>query len=105
MTVKTPYLDTLKKNLSEKEYRRAVRDLKSELAIETKRGGACTITTATTLEEEEKTRLTKKVQEAQGEIPVKFVEDKNIIGGVIIRVGDKEIDNSIRTKLTAVLSS
>jgi F-type H+-transporting ATPase subunit delta len=58
------------------------------------------VTTASTLSAEQQTRL----QESLGSMLAKEVmldthEDPDIIGGVIVRVGDQIIDGSVRTRL------
>lgn len=38
-----------------------------------------------------------------GETEIKFTEDKKLIGGVKIKIGDKEIDNSIKKRLEMIM--
>lgn len=58
------------------------------------------ITTAVPLSAELEAQLLEKVKQlAEGEIQVRKIVDPEIIGGFILRVEDKQIDTSFRTKL------
>ena len=58
------------------------------------------VTTAIPLDDEEKLRLGQRLTALTGKpVVIKAKLDPNLIGGVIIRVGDKLIDCSIRSKL------
>ena len=61
------------------------------------------ITTAIPLDDEDKMRIAKRITEIVGKpVAVKPNVDASLIGGIIIRVGDKLIDGSIRSKLAAL---
>ena len=61
------------------------------------------VTTAIPLDDEEKLRLAQRLTSIIGKpIVLKPKVDSSLIGGVIIRVGDKLIDGSIRSKLVAL---
>jgi F-type H+-transporting ATPase subunit delta len=58
------------------------------------------ITTAAGLDEELRKKVLEIVKKsAQSEVELIEKVDKNIIGGFIIRVGDKQDDTSVRTKI------
>jgi len=58
------------------------------------------VTTAIELTEEEKQRFVERLRRRFGEeLDVTFHVDPSIIGGVIVRVGDKYIDGSVAGKL------
>ena len=61
------------------------------------------ITTAVPLDDEDKLRLAQRLTSLLGKpIVLKPKVDSSLIGGIIIRVGDKLIDGSIRSKLVAL---
>lgn len=61
------------------------------------------ITTAIELDDEDKLRLSQRLTSIVGKpIVLKPKVDRSVIGGIIIRVGDKLIDGSIRSKLEAL---
>ncbi len=61
------------------------------------------VTTAIPLEDEDKLRLAQRLTSLLGKpIVLKPKVDSSLIGGVIIRVGDKLIDGSIRSKLLSL---
>lgn len=58
------------------------------------------ITTAVPLSEEQKVSIQKRLKEmVHKEIIVEAKVDKRIIGGLVIRIGDQIIDNSIQSQL------
>jgi F-type H+-transporting ATPase subunit delta len=58
------------------------------------------VITAVPLTEEAKTKISKELHKSQGkEVEITSRIDKNIIGGLIVRVGDKQFDGSIMRKL------
>ena len=59
------------------------------------------ITTAISLTEEQKLKITALVKN-QGNENIELIEKVNseLIGGLIIKIGDKQVDESIRRKLT-----
>lgn len=61
------------------------------------------VTTAVPLDDEEKLRLAKRITDMVGKpVVLRSEVDPGVIGGIIIRVGDKLIDGSIRSKLEAL---
>ena len=61
------------------------------------------VTTAIPLDDEEKLKLAQRLTSLLGKpIVLKPKVDSSLIGGIIIRVGDKLIDGSIRSKLVAL---
>jgi len=61
------------------------------------------VTTAIPLDDEEKLKLAQRLTSIIGKpIVLKPKVDSSLIGGIIIRVGDKLIDGSIRSKLVAL---
>lgn len=61
------------------------------------------VTTAIPLDEEDKLRIAQRITEIVGKpVALKPGVDSSLIGGIIIRVGDKLIDGSIRSKLASL---
>ncbi|MDD5289048.1 MAG: ATP synthase F1 subunit delta [Dehalococcoidales bacterium] len=61
------------------------------------------VTTAIPLDNEYQLKLAQRVTEIVGKpVVLKTKVDPKIIGGIIIRVGDKLIDGSVRSKLAAL---
>ncbi len=61
------------------------------------------VTTALPLDDEDKLRLAQRLTSLVGKpVVLKPKVDSSLIGGLIIRVGDKLIDGSIRNKLLAL---
>jgi F-type H+-transporting ATPase subunit delta len=61
------------------------------------------VKTAVPLAEEEKEALVQRLQEATGQQVVLHTEvDEGIIGGLVIRIGDRLIDGSTRSQLLAL---
>ena len=61
------------------------------------------VTTAIPLDDEDKIKLAQRLTSLVGKpVVLKPKVDSSLIGGVIIRVGDKLIDGSIRNKLLAL---
>ena len=61
------------------------------------------VTTAIPLDDEDKLRLAQRLTSLVGKpVVLKPKVDSSLIGGIIIRVGDKLIDGSIRSKLVAL---
>ena len=61
------------------------------------------VTTALPLDDEDKLRLAQRLTSLVGKpVVLKPKVDSSLIGGIIIRVGDKLIDGSIRSKLLAL---
>ncbi|AFM18500.1 ATP synthase, F0 subunit b/ATP synthase, F1 delta subunit [Mycolicibacterium chubuense NBB4] len=79
----------------------AVSDL-AELAV-TRRGEAVAeVTAATELSDEQRTRLTQVLSRIYGtEVSVQLNVDPDLLGGLLITVGDEVIDGSISSRLAA----
>lgn len=61
------------------------------------------VTSATALSESQQATITNDLRQRYGSgVQVSFAVDPSLIGGLIIRVGDQVLDNSLRTRLSAV---
>ena len=61
------------------------------------------VTVAKDLDEEFETDIVKRLTRALGkEVRAHFQTDKAILGGVVVRVGDRVFDGSLRRRLTAM---
>ena len=61
------------------------------------------ITTAIPLDDEDRLRIAQRITEIVGKpVALKPRVDPSLIGGIIIRIGDKLIDGSIHSKLVAL---
>lgn len=62
------------------------------------------VSTATELSDSIKKELSKKIMESYNfkNIDLSEVVDEKLIGGMVIRIGDKQIDESVRRKLNEV---
>ncbi|HEX5688543.1 MAG TPA: ATP synthase F1 subunit delta [Roseiflexaceae bacterium] len=61
------------------------------------------VTSAVDLSEAQQAKIAGDLRQRYGEqIDVRFGVDPSLIGGLIIRVGDQVLDNSLRTRLSAV---
>ncbi len=62
-----------------------------------------TITSAVVLSEAQQATITSDLRARYGaDVMVSFETDPSLIGGLIIRVGDQVLDNSLRTRLGAI---
>jgi F-type H+-transporting ATPase subunit delta len=58
------------------------------------------VTSAVELNDEQRERIGNELnQRYQAELDMHFDVDESLIGGLIIRVGDQVLDNSLRTRL------
>ena len=74
-----------------------------ELSNEARHIVVADVTTARTLSKEQKDKLEDKLEVVTGKtVKVRLHEDPKIIGGVIVRIGDKRIDGSVTGKLSAL---
>ena len=61
------------------------------------------VTTAMTMVDGQQKELRKKLVEVTGKkIKLRFHEDESLIGGVVIKIGDRRIDGSVRGRLNAL---
>ena len=63
--------------------------------------GTAYVTTAFSLKDEQKKEIERKLLDTTSyrEMEVNYEVDQNLIGGMVIRIGDRVVDSSIRTKL------
>lgn len=63
--------------------------------------GTAYVTTAVSLKDEQKKEIEKKLLETTSyrEVEINYAQDEALIGGMVIRIGDRVVDSSIRTKL------
>lgn len=67
--------------------------------------GSATVTTAIELSQEKKIAVENRLLETTKykKLEIQFWVDTSIIGGMIIRIGDRVVDSSIRTKLENIV--
>lgn len=65
------------------------------------------VTSAVSLSEEQREHISDELQKQQGVDPenIRFTVDESLIGGLIIRIGDRVFDNSLRSRLGVVQRS
>ncbi len=63
--------------------------------------GEASVTTAVELTEEQKSRIVKRLLETTSfvKFEMSYSIDSSLIGGMVIRIGDRVVDSSIKTKL------
>lgn len=63
--------------------------------------GTAYVTTAVSLRDKQKAEIKERLlaTTAYREMEVYYAEDKTLIGGMVVRIGDRVVDSSIRTKL------
>ena len=63
--------------------------------------GVAYVTTAVPLRDEQKKRVEEKLLATTGyqQMEMHYAEDKKLIGGMVIRIGDRVIDSSVSSKL------
>ena len=64
--------------------------------------GVCYVTTPMELKEAQKEAVVKKLIETTDfkEMEMHYAVDETLIGGMVIRIGDRVVDSSIQTKLS-----
>jgi F-type H+-transporting ATPase subunit delta len=60
------------------------------------------VISAVTLSDAQQQQIKADLRQRYGEVVVAFTVDPSLIGGLIIRVGDQVLDNSLRTRLSAI---
>jgi F-type H+-transporting ATPase subunit delta len=61
------------------------------------------VTSAVALSQEQQARIREDLRQRYGDrLEVRFNVDPSLIGGLIIRVGDQVLDNSLRTRLSSI---
>ena len=61
------------------------------------------VISAVELSEAQQAKITSELRARYGErLELRFAADPSLIGGLIIRVGDQVLDNSLRTRLSAI---
>ncbi|MEI6778092.1 MAG: ATP synthase F1 subunit delta [Chloroflexales bacterium] len=60
------------------------------------------VTSAVALEPAQQESIVADLRKRYGDLKATFAVDASLIGGLIIRVGDRVLDNSLRTRLSAV---
>ena len=69
--------------------------------------GVAYVTTAVPLKDSQKAAVERKLLDTTGykEMEIHYSEDKDLIGGMVIRIGDRVVDSSIRTRLDGLKKS
>lgn len=64
--------------------------------------GVAYVTTASALRDEQKAKVEQKLLETTSykKMEMHYAEDESLIGGMIIRIGDRVVDSSIKTNLS-----
>ncbi len=60
------------------------------------------VTSAIELSAEQKEKIAAELRQRYGDVHVTYHVDPTLIGGLIIRVGDQVLDNSLRARLSAI---
>jgi len=64
------------------------------------------VISAIELDEQQRAKITSELRERYGErLELRYGVDASLIGGLIIRIGDQVLDNSLRARLSAVQRS
>ncbi len=82
----------------------AIFDYFTDKVKEQRKIGVAYVTTAVELSETQKTAVKTRLLETGGyrEMEVHYKVDTALIGGMVIRIGDRVVDSSIRTKLDSL---
>jgi F-type H+-transporting ATPase subunit delta len=61
------------------------------------------VISAVQLDDGQRTKIASELRERYGDgLDLRFSVDSSLIGGLIIRIGDQVLDNSLRTRLSAI---
>jgi F-type H+-transporting ATPase subunit delta len=60
------------------------------------------VTSAVALSAEQQRTIEADLQQRYGDVQVRYDVDASLLGGLVIRVGDQVLDNSLRTRLSAI---
>lgn len=60
------------------------------------------VTSAIALTADQRKAVADDLQQRYGQVKITFSVDESLIGGLIIRIGDQVLDNSLRTRLGAI---
>ncbi len=61
------------------------------------------VTSAVALDQQQQAAIVQQLRGKYGPaLDIKFVVDESILGGLIVRVGDRVLDSSVRSRLAAV---
>ena len=64
------------------------------------------VISAVALDDAQQKRITEELRARYGDqLELRFSVDPSLIGGLIIRIGDQVLDNSLRTRLSAIQRS
>lgn len=79
----------------------AVFDYFINLVKEEKKIGNASVTTAVALNAEQKAKVEQRLLDTTGyeNFEMQYAVDESLIGGMVIRIGDRVVDSSIKTKL------
>ncbi|MCM1191440.1 MAG: ATP synthase F1 subunit delta [Butyrivibrio sp.] len=82
----------------------AVFDYYTDKVKEQKKIGTAYVTTALELSPSQKSAVESRLLQTSGcrEMEMNFNTDASLIGGMVIRIGDRVVDSSIRTKLDSL---
>ena len=82
----------------------AIFDYFTDRVKKQKKIGVAYVTTAVELSESQKSAVTARLLETGGfrEMEMHYRTDSSLIGGMVIRIGDRVLDSSIRTKLDSL---
>ncbi len=72
-----------------------------DMVMEYKHIGKCTVKSALPLSDEQKRKIENKLLETThySSFEIEYQVDRNLIGGVVIRIGDCVVDGSVKSKL------